>query len=853
MNKVSLAFLITLKCQCAHNINKILVKLLNEYFLIPSSGDQSKCSKEYWDNEFGISLFKDLNEMIILTIDTIFQINNIIPELKSNEPSFLKQLFSMHLYFSNLLEYSKNMKAKNGKDISPENNTSPELNAGKEHNNDPFITNLDLVLYMISQMDNFLDGFKILNCNSRNISHDENNEIATIKSQHQLLTNLNVSIRSIYQEDSMALDINIDVNKYLYDAMLYNLLADHVVEDNNVIILDYLPTEKYFIKYLIKARVKHDIDKPDNEAVSIKDMFEQCLRTYEIEVYYDYVSSIYGVLLKIIYEEINKIIDEIILNKNDTFKKPQYYKTYFSSLTALQTIIDLPIDTISDFKLLSTYGANQIDGAKSIVENRLKLFPHIILLPEKVNYSLEKIVELITDNRFKQFWWIFSTLHLAETRKKSDYVYKTSLKLVSNSIPNNGLNYLYMLHYECETLKNIYYNFFRINLIIDSFKDSISKNLEIIEDDTVFFKIHNYNRILSDHLSKVIEVWSQNENLKLDKDLLKILMTMFIRLKNTKYHIDIHKQNSNEDYKTMILNKNINDLERIGDYIMSLLDNYQIINCKTKKNRYLNYEYFIENTILHHDINKSLLLFNIPIEQDLEDEDFMILDNTEESRSIKYLSEEWYGLLFFVEKNQCTDFIQLILIMNNIHFNCNGYIKPITEQIILSKITLSLNYLVEYASNFFKSIFSSMYFLLIIWYCDPMIFIANDKIILKSIKNELVQELTDFSSLEFPNFCKPYVDFIIFIRDNLENVEKYTRTTTYEIKNLMLTEIEKLGVINVNTTLSTIEKDTKKNVLHIIKEITCATSDLLKALQKYKIMYSGKNPTRYITDKINRI
>jgi len=853
MNKVLLAFVITLKCQCARNITNILVSIFIEYCHFPTfsfvCSGRNKGSAEYWEDEIGMSLFKTLKNMIVLTIDTIFQINEIIPILKSNEPSFLKNLLSMHLYCSNLLEYSKSMKAKKGNNMSTENNTSPELGDGKEHNNDdPLITNLDLVFYMISQIDNLLNGFEIRNCNSRDINNiiqdNKNNENYEIKKQEELLKDLNVLIQSFYKEGSMALDINKDtlVMYNVYDAMLYNLLADPIAADNAVIVLDYIPTEEDLIKYLVEARVKYDINKPDNEAVSIKDMFKQCIRTYDIEVHYNYALSVYGVLLKIIYEKLNEIIDNIKLNMNNKSKVPQVYKKYSDSLTALQTIIDLPIDAFGDINLLSTYGVNQIDGAKAVVKNRLKSLSHIILLPERVENSLEEIVKLITDKRFQQFWWVFNTLHLAETGKKSNYVYGTSLKLASTSIPRDDFNYFYTLHYECETLKNIYYNFFRINLIIKSFKYSEPEDLEITQDDSVFLKVHNYNQILSDHLSEFIEVWFENENLKLGDDLLKILMTMLIRLKNTKYHIDIYNRSSNYKYKLIILNKNIDDLERIGDYVMSLLDNYLIDKCKTVNNRESNYRYFTTNSILNHDIDNCILLFNIPIEQDREDKDYMILDNTEKSRSIKYLSEEWYTLLFFVEENQLIHSKRLKSIMEHIHFNFNGYVIDIIKQITLPKSTLSLNYLVEYVSNFFKSIFSSMYFLLVIFYCDNMVFIDKQLIKPYSIKDELINDLNNFKNLPFPNFCNPFIDSIIFMRENLEQATDYTRTVGREIKNLMLAEIEKLGVVNVETTLKVLEKKIKKDDLSYIcvKEIILETKNLMDALRMYKAMHNGK-------------
>lgn len=664
----------------------------------------------------------------------------------------------------------------------------------------------------------------------------------------ELLEGLNGCIQSFYEEDSMALDINKDtmVKFNVYDAMLFNLLAGPVAAVNNVIDLDYLPTEEDFIKYLIRAKVKYNINKLDNEAVSIKDMFKQCIQTYDIEVHYNYELSVYGVLLKIIYGKLNKVIDDIISNMNNTSKSPQLYKIYSDSLTALQTIIiDLPIDAFGDINLLSTYGVYQIDGAKQVVENRLQSLSHIILLPEREEFSLVEIVKCITDKRFQQFWWVFNTLHLAETGKQSNYVYGTSLKLASTSIPRDDFNYFFTLRYECQTLKTIYYNFFRINLIIKSFKDSKPKDLRIKKNDrSVFLKVHNYNRILSDHLSELIEVWFENKNLKLGDDLLKILMTIIIRLKNTKYHIDVYNMSSNYEYKLEILNKNIDDLERIGDYIMSLLDNYLIGKCETVNNRKSNYKYFKNNLILNHDIVNSILVFNIPIKQDREVENYRILDNTEKSRNIKYLSKEWYRLLFFVEENQIISSQRLRLIMGHIHFNFNGLVIDITKQIILSKSTFSLSYLVEYVSNFFKSIFSSMYIVLVIIFCDDMVF--QEKELINSFQENLINAFTLFKKLGFPDFCNPYINSIKFIRKKLKKrvtEEKvYTRTVGSEIKNLMLTEIEKLGVVNVETTLKVITKKASEDKEFYIcfKEMLAEIQDLMNTLRMYEDMHNGK-------------
>lgn len=175
MNRILLAFVITLKCQCARNITKILASILIPHCRLPTLDFEcirsNKGSAKYEVDETVMSLLETLNEMVVLTIDTVFKINEIIPILKSNEPSFLKNLLSMHLYCSNLLRLNKSMKANKGKNMSTENNTSPELGDGKEHNNDdPLITNLDQVLNMILQIDNLLNGFEIRNCDSRNIN-----------------------------------------------------------------------------------------------------------------------------------------------------------------------------------------------------------------------------------------------------------------------------------------------------------------------------------------------------------------------------------------------------------------------------------------------------------------------------------------------------------------------------------------------------------------------------------------------------------------------------------------------------------------------------------------------------------
>jgi hypothetical protein len=294
--------------------------------------------------------------------------------------------------------------------------------------------------------------------------------------------------------------------------------------------------------------------------------------------------------------------------------------------------------------------------------------------------------------------------------------------------------------------------------MIKDFIDFESTNPNLTKDDNIFSKMHKYNLVLMNHLTEFIEAWSQTNNLNFSDDLLKILMNTFIRLKNINFYIDLFNRRIDKTIQTNILKNNIDNLGRIGVYVMHLLDNYQICNCKTTYNLNSNYEYFEVNPILNYDINNRLILFNIPIVTSSieQDPDYnMVSENIEESRSIQYLPKKWYRLLFFIEKNQFFSCSIMKLFADNIRFNWNGIVSNIRDQMNLPKTTLSLNYLVEYVSNYFKWIISSMYFALIHFF-DNALTIENGVI----NKFYLADHLLSFTSLEFPENYKPYIDIL---------------------------------------------------------------------------------------------
>lgn len=426
--------------------------------------------------------------------------------------------------------------------------------------------------------------------NSFTKNHDDNNDTQNIKIQSEdkikndfdkELKNLDYFLEQIaISPDTYASQIMINID----DILLKRCVKGSAENENSNFV-------KICNKLLSVSRIKIQIENK-----IIKKSFDDFLKLveeyYEIELIYDYLESIFQVIMKIIYQKSIETLNRLeILNF-------EYCKQIVSQLQSM----NCPIDLIAHFNML----LNVIEF-KENANNDRKIFDNVIENINKLNLeniskyidssieneiktsdlSLQNIMDTLLGVPFKQYWWIFNLLR-TESEKKSYYVYDSSLNLFPKNVFFKSKYEEKQYTYKCNALTNMYNNVLHIKSMHNGCLpiENINK-LRVITD--YFKKISNHSSLFVSYLLKVLEKWDVTPHLINDVDLLDIFITTIIHLQN-KYNTKILTYGPNFENRMITINKFLiskqNKLKQIGDFVLNLLDNYQYRHCNNLKSQH---------------------------------------------------------------------------------------------------------------------------------------------------------------------------------------------------------------------------------------------------------------------------
>jgi len=838
---ISLQMYNGLQCQCARSIHLLLDsirKFLESYSLEPQ--------QYYLDTEVEIPFIIDVYNNINLTITIMFKISDLFPILKLSEPFFFKSLLMMHLYFDKLLiqrqvkrentsipgadenrEY-KTQKNENGSRIKTSVDTEHVTNITDHNMNKDdivFLTNLTLIQNMILQMINLIEGFTIQTCNKSK----EHINIDILFSEHlKNLINLENYTNTHYRS---ILFTTFNMNEVLL-TNFFSPDSEHLI---NIL--------RPCVRYMTEASIIIISNNSEPHILLLRDMFDRSKQTYKIEVIYEYLKSVYDVQLKIVYHKINELIDNIEMKTLQNQDSKVYMDLYIESLKKLQSS-NLPIDFIRDINILLKFDKPNIVNAKKIVEHKLKFLSHV-QLPEGSEFTsttLDEIIEPIGNHEFKQFLWVFNLLHY-EVGKKSDYVYEVSLKFASHLVNlTTNINLQNKSNFKCESLKNIYINFFRYETLIQQ-KRNLFNNLTNSDDiKQLLLNISRLHIHLANHLYQVMKLWADQEYLHYGDDLLKILMAIIIHLRNINNTEFDTSCISNESYSFMsveeIVDNKIDKIIRIGYLTMNLLDNYQMCNCKYVNNQVINYEHYSRvNVLSKYGLNDSIMFItNVPMpnknikisddieikltlneqEQSLEDNNTMEI--TQPTTAVPF---NYYDLSYLAKTNFFKNDITLLLFPNLIKFNWYGHIIPFSS-LDMSKYMINIYQLVDYQRLILKWKVSLFYTVWIVFFEHSCAITTTDYDEMSTSaelnttsSSTMFHYLDTFLSMEFQELFTTYAIDTIFEIYNKDLVK--TLNTFKILKIIMIEQMKSFRMVDVDRAMNDIKNLIKNG--KITKEV----------------------------------
>lgn len=263
-------------------------------------------------------------------------------------------------------------------------------------------------------------------------------------------------------------------------------------------------------------------------------------KSFDIELIYEYLESIYHVILKIIYK---KSIESLVGNIDDILDY-EYCKEIVSQLQLMNCPTDLIIHFNTFLSVLELKSLSEdFEGVYTVLVHviynviTLKLnniSTDIIDLPiEKIEIStltIEDIMETLLGDSFKQFWWIFNLLR-NESEKKSFFLYDTSLNLFPKNVMFRTEHIKKKYEYSCDVLTSIYCNLFYIKSKNNKYLSS--KRIENIEGIKFCFRKINHCHIkFTSNFLQMLEKWSESDYLNDNDDLLDIFLITIIHLRN---------------------------------------------------------------------------------------------------------------------------------------------------------------------------------------------------------------------------------------------------------------------------------------------------------------------------------
>lgn len=682
-----------IKCECATSVYELLDSI---YSMTHCNNNRknnlSSKVQECMDEKTIIMFLNNLNEKITLIITTLFELSDYAPNVKSDEPYFIKILLSLHLYVNSLsLSHFRN--TMNLKSIKLKNELST-------------IIKMQRVLLQIM---NQIEWFTIEYCYNY---HKQNDQVKKKKIDlNDQLRNLDIMLRHIHQIDSNSM-INID------NLLVKKCIRGGIVVNESSQLINMCTS--YFKDIIIKIT---GVDNDENiyiiESWSINELLNNMEYTYDLDLIYEYLQTVFKILMKIIYHKTKEL-----LNANKTLETNEYQNI----LLKLQ-LMNSPIYLIDHFKLLLSINDYKekldIDESTfklivtSIIESKLEDYLNIeipVLIDENSNLSLTEFMQTLLGIEFKQYWWLFNLLQ-NESKKKSHFTYNANVYFFP-------INLVYLrnekkeIEYICNALTNIYCNLFYLKIVMN---DCIltNDNEKLLE---CFSKIHKHSIQFSDYLLQIIRKWDVTEYLSQNSELLNILVTAIIHLRN-EYNTSINVDNENKIINTNeLLVIKQEKLKRAWDTIINLLDNYQIRNCKNIRNRHamqdneckdinnivsinILYEndnwlkidnnssydtFFVSIKVFQHNDDDNEGVFVKLIKKELPNNFFDILQLTARKEDKDKLLSAFSNKVFFnwYGETKCINRIQLDIINNTM--NIYNFVD---FQILYLKWTLSIYYI----------------------------------------------------------------------------------------------------------------------------------------------------------------
>lgn len=745
-NKESKASMDNMKCECAQSIYAVLDAI--HYYL-------SNCSKEKFESQSiahggeqnsteqhrmnqqclneisAVPHLESLNQLVKLSIAKILDFSDAAPNTKFSETIFLKALLMLNIYIDSLSnkEYRNERNNRKKSKIDVEFQTVKQ-NESDTNSVDEKLSDLNKLQRVILQVMNLIERFTIGNCpvgilsGPKNIN--ESNENMEIIAGEQLndLKNVLIKYSSILPNSFLRFDMN--------DVLLKECIKN--------------PNETNDVCFITAYLRKSDILNHDNNWVSIRDYLEKVEYTDNVDHIHAYLKTVFEIIMKIVYEK-----TLVFLVKRQQLD-PKFCKDILFRLKSL----NFPVEMVNHFQLLANMMENWDkfdDSSKNNFINesivpKLNNFTQTYLLQQSKNIplvSLSILMDDILDDKFKQFWRIFNFLDY-ESTKNSKYLYSVTLKLFHENFVFDPLK-KYKSDFVCNELTKMYYNFFFIEFKMNKCKPMKTKE-EFSGLKNCVLEVRGLYKQFANNLLQYLNIWNSSDILMDDYDLLNIFLTAIIHLKNDKNTVMTGEKNNDENgVKQWITEETINrikeKLKKIGDFLMNLLDNYQIRHCEKIENRHFVYENMCRNKF---DPNSDILSLTLPPNCEITARSNQ--DITAFSVTGGKIPKNFYDFDLLTGSN-----ILYIKFLTNygtgIFFNWYGETKSIYEILQTDIISNMLDtyYLIDFQKTFLKW-FSAVYYTL--WFTIIENTIENSSLVKNDIK-DLVDNMEKFNNIFFPH------------------------------------------------------------------------------------------------------
>lgn len=727
------------------------------------------------------SFLNTLNRNLKLTITILFEMSDSVRSLKINEPYFLKVLISTHMYINKLIQhkfhgFDKNRKIKLLVDGIGE---------------DKHLTEPRTIQRMILQVVNLVERFTIENCTTNEVYDrdglfvDHENDLMDLLRRTRASHSDPKSSRATYDLDRVLLTACFGTGG---DSRAASGVLRELCEGQ------------------LSDATAHDEHRTP---VSLRRMFVETRSAYGVRALHGYLGSVYKTLKKIVYL---KFKDSVGRKKSEDLSLDAETMRQLSAASC-------PVELIADLKLLTTLAhSSRTDVVGELTDAKLASLSDV-RLPSTDGASLKRLVECIVGAEFEQFWWVFNLLQY-ESEKQSNHVYGVSLEPISNAVLHPGQyarDVLYPLDYKCNALETIYHNIFRSEVMINYYRDTpIFQNFHSTRE--IFLKIRENNLFFSNHLSHVIKTFSSVDYLSYKDDFLKILMAMISNLENAHYtEIDCKTCKNEEQLKNFFTN-NTAELFKVGDYVINLLDHYQIRKCRVIKTRAAIYSEFLSNSVLNVDFYDSIFYLPIPIgvsknSAENDDDRYVLSRSTSKEElanttgkdikihvPLKFHTLDCLNGAEIPSRNHVLhDFRPLI------YFNCHGNVRNVYEhQIRLGKNVLSMRYFVEFEKIVFKWILSSFYIAWINVFEDYTSALNSKRIDQHGYDLALEKMhfyLGEIIFIEFPEFCNVYLNAIKIVYTYYDVVSDADSAVAYNTLVVVMEDaLDRLEVFYVQQT-----------------------------------------------------